>query len=63
MIEIKKKDLAIPPELTFVPINFDRDDLFNVLDRAGYLEGGKSLFPWEGVSMYRSAEAVDSRLA
>jgi methyltransferase (TIGR00027 family) len=63
-IEIyRKKRLVIPPELIFVPINFDRENIFEVLPRAGYQDGGKSLFLWEGVSMYLSAQAVDSTLA
>jgi O-methyltransferase involved in polyketide biosynthesis len=33
-----------------------------VLSRAGYQPGQKSLFLWEGVTMYLSAQAVDGTL-
>ncbi len=58
----RKRGLAIPPELTFVPINFDREDIFTVLTTAGFQEGQLTLFLWEGVSMYLSAEAVNDTL-
>jgi len=59
----QKKRLDIPPELVFISIDFDREDIFNVLSRAGYQDGQKTLFIWEGVSMYLSAQAVDGTLA
>lgn len=63
-IEIfRKKKFDIPPELIFVPIDFDREDIFEVLNKAGYTSGQKTLFQWEGVSMYLSAQAVDNTLA
>jgi len=59
----RKKRLDIPPELAFASIDFDREDIFDVLTRASYLDGQKTLFLWEGVSMYLSAQAVDGTLA
>jgi methyltransferase (TIGR00027 family) len=59
----RKKRLNIPPELAFASIDFDREDIFDVLTRAGYRDGQKTLFLWEGVSMYLSAQAVDGTLA
>jgi methyltransferase (TIGR00027 family) len=59
----RQKKLAIPPKLVFASINFDREDIFQVLSKAGYQDGQKSLFLWEGVSMYLTAQAVDSTLA
>jgi len=58
----RKRGLNIPPELTFVPIDFDREDIFTVLTAAGFREGQLTLFLWEGVSMYLSAEAVNDTL-
>lgn len=58
-----KKKLTIPPELIFVPIDFDREGISDVLGKAGFREGQKTLFLWEGVSMYITAEAVDGTLA
>jgi methyltransferase (TIGR00027 family) len=59
----RKKRLNIPPELVFASIDFDREDIFDVLTRAGYQDGQKTLFLWEGVCMYLSARAVDGTLA
>lgn len=59
----RKKQLNIPPEVVFVSIDFDHEDIFDVLVRAGYVDGQKSLFLWEGVCMYLTAQAVDSTLA
>lgn len=60
---ICKKRLDIPPELVFAPIDFDREEILEVLTRAGYQDGKMTLFLWEGVTMYLSSEAVDSTLA
>jgi methyltransferase (TIGR00027 family) len=59
----RKRRLTIPPELIFASIYFDREDVFEVLTRAGYQDGQKTLFLWEGVSMYLSAQALDDTLA
>jgi methyltransferase (TIGR00027 family) len=59
---LHRKRVPLPKELTFVSIDFNKDDLFETLSRAGYQEGQKSLFLWEGVTMYLSAQAVDDTL-
>jgi methyltransferase (TIGR00027 family) len=59
----RKKKLDIPPELVFASIDFDREDIFEVLTGAGYQDGQQTLFLWEGVSMYLTAQAVDGTLA
>jgi methyltransferase (TIGR00027 family) len=59
----RKKRLKIPPELVFASIDFNQEDLFEVLTKAGYEDGQKNLFLWEGVSMYLNAQAVDGTLA
>ncbi len=59
---LRKKKIPLPQELVFAPIDFDKQDLFEVLSKAGYQEGQKSLFLWEGVTMYLSAQAVDGTL-
>lgn len=58
-----KKRLKIPSELIFATIDFDREDIFDVLSKAGYQDGQKTLFLWEGVSMYLSSQSVDGTLA
>jgi methyltransferase (TIGR00027 family) len=59
----RKNRLGIPNELIFASIDFDREDIFEVLIRAGYQDGQRALFLWEGVCMYLSPQAVDSTLA
>jgi methyltransferase (TIGR00027 family) len=59
---LHRRKIKLPQELIFAPIDFDREDLFEVLSRAGYQTGQKSLFLWEGVTMYLSAQAVDNTL-
>jgi methyltransferase (TIGR00027 family) len=59
---LRRKKVALPQELIFAPIDFDKEDMFEVLSKAGYQTGQKSLFLWEGVTMYLSAQAVDGTL-
>jgi methyltransferase (TIGR00027 family) len=59
---LRWKGIKLPRELTFAPIDFDKEDLFRVLTKAGYQPGQISLFLWEGVTMYLSAQAVDDTL-
>ncbi len=49
--------------VTFVPIDFNRDTLDARLAECGYSERLKTLFIWEGVSMYLEASAIDATLA
>jgi methyltransferase (TIGR00027 family) len=60
---LKRKGVTLPEELVFVTIDFDREDLAEVLLAAGYEEGRQSLFLWEGVTMYLTPEAVDGTLS
>lgn len=53
---------ALPPQLTLVPIDFDRQSLKEVLIGAGYQPERPTFFIWEGVTQYISAEAVDQTL-
>jgi methyltransferase (TIGR00027 family) len=59
----KRKKTALPDTLVFVPIDFNKQRLADVLTQAGYREGQQTLFLWEGVTMYLEADAVDSTLA
>ena len=53
---------SLPPQVTYVPIDFTKQDLATVLDAAGYNRSRKAVFIWEGVSMYLPEAAVDSTL-
>lgn len=44
-------------------IDFNRQSLSEALLAAGHEKGQRSLFLWEGVTMYLKAEAVDDTLA
>jgi methyltransferase (TIGR00027 family) len=57
-----RKKVALPQELFFVPIDFNKQSLADVLSAAGYEKAQKSLFLWEGVTMYLTPDAVDSTL-
>jgi len=49
--------------VTFVPVDFETDDLARALADAGHRPDRPTLFLWEGVTQYLSAEAVSSTLA
>ncbi len=59
---LKSNGIPIPPELVFVPINFNTEDFMEKLSSAGFEKGRESLFVWEGVSYYLPAEIVDHTL-
>jgi methyltransferase (TIGR00027 family) len=54
--------ISVPAALQFVPINFTRDDLHDVLAKAGFAGNQPTLYIWEGVTYYLSAAAVDQAL-
>ncbi len=67
--QARKKDclqaagIALSPHSTYVPVNFETDDLAAKLLHAGFSAGKKSLFIWEGVTYYLTSDAVDHLLA
>ena len=52
-----------PDWVTFVPVDFERDKLDERLLAAGYRRDLKTLFIWEGVTPYLTAESVDRTLS
>jgi methyltransferase (TIGR00027 family) len=65
--EYKKKRVreivgALPRHVTYVPIDFTKDDLATVLTAAGYDATKKTIFVWEGVTFYIPEAAVDATL-
>lgn len=48
--------------VSFVPIDFSREKLIEVLKKAGYDANQNTFFIWEGVTFYLSEEAVRSTL-
>ncbi len=65
--EYKKKRVreifgSLPAHVTYVPIDFAKQELETVLIDAGYDRGKKTLFVWEGVTMYIPEDSVDATL-
>lgn len=57
-----KAGISVPERLSFVPINFNKESLKNVLLNAGYDKSQKSFFIWEGVTYYLPEETVKKTL-
>ncbi len=57
---LEKAKIEIPGNVTFVPIDFNKESVRNALENAGYDPQKKTLFLWEGVSYYLENEAVDA---
>lgn len=53
----------VPGNVVLVPIDFETQDLAQSLKTAGYQEGKRNFFIWEGVTQYLTPEAVDDTLA
>ena len=58
--QYRKRGLAVPPNLVWVPIDFDKQSLPERLDAVGFRRGARSLFLLEGLIMYLEAESVDA---
>jgi len=56
----------LPPaigDVTFVPVDFERESLATVLDRAGHDRAVPTCWIWEGVVMYLTRDAMHATLA
>jgi len=53
---------AVPKNVTLLGMDFDRQNLDDILRAAGFQEGKRTLFIWEGVTQYITAEAVHHTL-
>ncbi len=58
--QYQNRNLAIPSNLTFIAIDFDRESLSMKLDEAGFSKHQRSLFLLEGLAMYLQPESVDA---
>jgi methyltransferase (TIGR00027 family) len=54
--------IGVPPSLTFVSADFERDDLGSALRQAGFRADQASCVSWMGVTMYLTADAVATTL-
>jgi methyltransferase (TIGR00027 family) len=53
---------AIPPNVSFVPMDFTKDNLLDELRKVGYSEQQNTFFLWEGVTYYLPESAVKDTL-
>ncbi len=59
---LAEAQLALPPWLVLVPVDFERDDLEKKLVTAGFQQNEPVFFPWLGVVPYLTQEAMISTL-
>jgi methyltransferase (TIGR00027 family) len=55
---LAKTRIAVPPDVTFVPVDFAAQALGDALGAAGFRTDVPSFFSWLGVTMYLEREAV-----
>jgi len=55
-------ELAPPPWLTFVPVDFEQDDLQQKLSSAGFQRTSATFFTWLGVVPYLTRDTIDDTL-
>ena len=60
---ITRAGWMVPDALTFVPVDFTKDNLAERLIAAGFDSSVKSFFSWLGVTYYLSAEAIDTMIS
>jgi methyltransferase (TIGR00027 family) len=60
---LKKVIDPLPAHVTFLPVDFNTQTLAERLQANGYNERSKTLFIWQGVTYFLTAEGVDNTLA
>ena len=50
--------IGVPASLTFVPVDFERDELGGALQQSGFRADQAACISWMGVTMYLTADAV-----
>jgi methyltransferase (TIGR00027 family) len=59
---LKAARINVPQDVKFVPVDFTKESLNDVLEKAGYQNREKTLFIWEGVSYYLDLESIKKTL-
>jgi methyltransferase (TIGR00027 family) len=59
---LQQAGIAIPEQLSFIPVDFQKDDIKVTLLEADFKPDLKTLFVWEGVTYYLSMDAVNNTL-
>ncbi len=55
---LAEAQIALPPWLTFVPVDFERDDMGEKLVAAGFQQNSSAFFTWLGVVPYLTEDAI-----
>jgi methyltransferase (TIGR00027 family) len=61
--QLREAGITIPPSLTFVPIDFERQTLGDGLGQCGFNANAAAFFSWLGVTPYLTREACMSTLS
>ena len=56
--KIREGNITVPPNVVFVPVDFETDDLRACLEEAGLDTGRPAFFSWMGVSYYLDLEDI-----
>jgi methyltransferase (TIGR00027 family) len=59
---LAEAQIALPPWLIFVPVDFERDDLEEKLVAAGFQQNSPAFFTWLGVVPYLTQDAIGRTL-
>jgi methyltransferase (TIGR00027 family) len=56
---LELRHFEVPPNLVFVPVDFERDSPAQRLDESGFVRGRPCLFLLEGLTMYLTPESIE----
>ncbi len=59
---LAEAEIALPPGLIFVPVDFERDDVGEKLAAAGFQQNAPAFFTWLGVVPYLTEDAIGRTL-
>jgi methyltransferase (TIGR00027 family) len=59
---LAEAQIALPPWLVLVPVDFERDDVGEKLAAAGFQRNSPAFFTWLGVVPYLTQDAIDRTL-
>ena len=59
---LRTAGIPIPKNLSFVPIDFERDTLADALAKTGFRQDQPAFFSWLGVTMYLDQQAITQTL-
>jgi methyltransferase (TIGR00027 family) len=60
---LAEAQIALPPPLIFVPVDFERENVAEKLIAAGFQQDSPAFFTWLGVVPYLTQDAIDRTLA